>query len=106
MNEMLFSRSELLAADGLGPWPTIIKADEEINIKRACHLAGKTDKTIRGWCKQYGIGGAMPGSSIRISAPALMMVHHGDVAALELLRQGNRNHPRVRRYFEDLGIPT
>ncbi|WP_172426368.1 hypothetical protein [Rhizobium leguminosarum] len=41
---------------------------------------------IRGSCKRYGIGGSMPGSPIEISVPVLMMVKHGDVAAL-VLRQ-------------------
>ncbi|MCC2612627.1 helix-turn-helix domain-containing protein [Neorhizobium petrolearium] len=100
----LFSGSEMLSGDGLGPWPILIKNGEEINIKQACHLTGKTDKTIRKWCKWYGIGGAMHGAPIRISAPGLWMVFHGDPAALELLRAGKRNHPRVLRYFNDVGV--
>jgi hypothetical protein len=96
--------NELPLGDGLGPWPVLILEDEEINIKAACHRTGKTDKTIRQWCRDYGIGGAMPGSPLRISAPALLMVFHGDVAALELLREGKRNHPRVRRYYDEFGI--
>ncbi|PWI54811.1 hypothetical protein B5K03_08815 [Rhizobium phaseoli] len=104
MTETLFSNSELLAADGLGPWPLLVRPEEAVNVKRACELSGKTDRTIRDWCRQFGIGGAMAGSQLRISAPGLMMVVHGDVAALEFLRQGNRSHPRVLRYFDELGI--
>lgn len=54
--------------------------------KKAC-ARGETSKTIRGFCKQYGIGGPAPGSPIEISMPVLMMVKHGDVAALMLVRQ-------------------
>ncbi|APO67247.1 hypothetical protein IE4872_CH01605 [Rhizobium gallicum] len=100
----LFSNSELLAGDGLGPWPIFIKEDEGTNVKNACALVGRDDKTIRKWCKKYGIGSAMPGSPILISIPGLMMVLYGDVAALELLRQGNRSHPRVSRYFDGVGV--
>ncbi|MGO7204587.1 hypothetical protein ACCT30_25730 [Rhizobium ruizarguesonis] len=47
----------------------------------------------------------MPGSPIEISVTALMTVKHSDVAALELVRQGNRSHPRIKRYFDDVGVP-
>lgn len=101
----LFSGSEMLSADGLGPWPILVRPEEALNVKRACDMAGQTDKTIRTWCKKYGIGGSMPGAPLKISAPGLKMVQHGDVAALELLRAGKRSHPRVKRYFDDVGVP-
>lgn len=90
----------------MDPWPILVRPDEVVNVKRACEMAGQTDKTIRSWCKKYGIGGAMTGGQLRISAPALIMVVHGDVAALEMLRAGNRHHPRVARYFDEVGIRT
>ncbi|CAN7172130.1 hypothetical protein [Rhizobium leguminosarum] len=87
------------------PWPILMRLDEIINLKTAAHRTGRDDKTLRGWCKEFGIGRqAKPGAPIEISAPALEMVMHGDVAALELLREGNRHHPRVARYFDHLGI--
>ncbi|WP_244427736.1 hypothetical protein [Sinorhizobium fredii] len=108
MTEMpgnLFTGSELLAADGLGPWPILMRRDDIICLKQACHLTARTEKTIRGWCKQYGIGSQpCPGAPLEISAPALEMVRRGDIAALELLREGRRDHPRVKRYFDHLGI--
>ncbi|WP_392711123.1 hypothetical protein [Rhizobium ruizarguesonis] len=107
MNEMLFSSSELLAADGLGPWPILMRPDEIINLKTAVHRTGRDEKTLRGWCREFGIGRqSKPGAPLDISAPALEMVIHGDVAALELLREGKRMHPRVRRYFDHLGVPA
>lgn len=105
MSDSLFSGSDLLSADGLGPWPILQRPDETINLKTACHITGRTEKTIRGWCRQFGIGSQpCPGSPLEISAPALEMVRRGDIAALELLREGRRDHPRVRRYFDHLGI--
>ncbi|WP_085034113.1 hypothetical protein [Ensifer aridi] len=88
-------------------WPILMRADDIINLKAAVHITGRSEKTIRGWCRQFGIGSqACPGGPLEISAPALEMVRHGDVTALELLREGKRDHPRVSRYFDHLGIPT
>jgi hypothetical protein len=105
MTESLFSSSELLSANGLGMAPILMRPDDIINLKAAVHITGRTEKTIRVWCKQFGIGSqACPGAPLEISAPALEMVRRGDVAALELLREGRRDHPRVKRYFDHLGI--
>lgn len=88
-------------------WPILMRADDIIALKTAVHRTGKSEKTIRGWCKTFGIGTqACAGGPLEISAPALEMVRHGDVVALELLREGKRDHPRVSRYFDHLGIPT
>ncbi|EUB95589.1 hypothetical protein PMI07_002077 [Rhizobium sp. CF080] len=106
MNAALFTHSELLACEGLGLAPILMRKDEIINLKTAVHVTGRSEKTIRNWCKEFGIGvQPCPGAPLEISAPALEMVRHGDVAALELLREGKRNHPRVRRVFEHLGLP-
>jgi hypothetical protein len=50
---------------------SLIRKGKGANVKKACALAEKTDKAIRRWCKQYGIGRSMPGSPIEISMPAL-----------------------------------
>ncbi|MBB4440699.1 MULTISPECIES: hypothetical protein [Rhizobium] len=47
----------------------------------------------------------MAGSPIEISVAALMMVKHGEVAALEPSGRGNRGHPRIERHFDDVGVP-
>lgn len=88
------------------PWPILMKGDEVINLKTAAYRANKSPKTIRNWCKAFGIGSqSFSGSPIEISAPGLEMVRRGDLIALELLRDGKRNDPRVVRYFEHLGLP-
>lgn len=100
-------REEAMKRNSSHPWPILMRKDDIILMKRAEDHAGKTDKTIRNWCRQYGIGRqSCPGAPIEISAPALEMVLEGDMIALELLREGNRTHPRVKRYFDHLGIPT
>jgi len=46
MTATLFTRSELLAADGLGPWPILMRQDEIINLKMAVHRTGREERTI------------------------------------------------------------
>lgn len=103
----LFTSRELAECEGLGLAPILMRRDEIVNLKTAVHVTGRSEKTIRGWCKQYGIGAqACAGAPLEISAPALEMVRHGDFAALELLRCGRRDHVRVKRIFEHIGIPV
>lgn len=87
-------------------WPILIRKGDAIGMKQAEDMTGLSSKTIKRWCLDLGIGAHSCSSAPwRISAPALMMVLHGDIRALELLRQGKRDHPRVSRFFDDLGIP-
>jgi hypothetical protein len=87
-------------------WPILIRKGEAIGMKQAEDMTGHSAKTIKRWCLELGIGThSCPSAPWRISAPALMMVLHGDARALELLRQGKRDHPRVSRFFDELGIP-
>ncbi len=89
------------------PWPILIRKDEAIGMKQAEDMTGLSAKTIKRWCKELGIGvHSCSSAPWRISAPALMMVLHGDICALELLRLGNRGHARVARYFDELGVPN
>lgn len=106
MNDLLLQDSEIHTAEGPGLLPILILPDEVINIKTAAFRASRDKKTIRGWCKEFGIGRQVkPGAPLDISAPALEMVMHGDLVALVLLREGRRTHPRVSRYFDLLGLP-
>lgn len=87
------------------PWPILIRKIEVIGMKQAEDMTNLSAKTIKRWCKELGIGAHSCSSAPwRISAPALLMVLHGDICALELLRQGNRKHARVARYYDELGI--
>ncbi|MEC5322758.1 hypothetical protein [Aurantimonas sp. A3-2-R12] len=88
-----------------GAAPILMRPDECLNIKRAADHARKCDRTIRRWIKQHGIGRqSADGGPYDVSLPALEMVMHGDLDALELLRAGHRSLPEVRRYFEFLGL--
>lgn len=85
--------------------PILMRKCDIIGLKLAVHRSGKSGRTIRNWCRVHGIGRqSSPGAPLEVSAPALEMVLHGDMEALELLRGGNRDHLRVRHYFDHLGI--
>jgi hypothetical protein len=84
-----------------------MKPQDIILMKKAIEETGRSDKTLRVWCRDFGIGRqSSPNAPIEISHPALEMVMHGDLMALEMLRAGERTAPRVERYFRHLGLKT
>ncbi|WP_245509783.1 hypothetical protein [Rhizobium leguminosarum] len=92
---------------GLTPAPILMRRSDIIALKTAVDRSGKSDRTIRNWCRFFGIGRqSSPGAPLEISAPALEMVLHGDLEALEMLRAGDRSGHQVRRYFDHLGLPA
>lgn len=94
---------QFAAADQV--WPVLMKPQDIIPMKTAIDATGKADRTLRGWCREHGISRQSSASApLEISRPALEMVMHGDMVALELLRAGERTAPRVARYFRHLGI--
>ncbi|MGR9169591.1 hypothetical protein [Rhizobium sp. KDH_Rht_773_N] len=91
----------------LRPSPILMRRSDIIALKQAVDRSGKSERTIRNWCRVYGIGRqSSPGAPLEISAPALEMVLHGDFEALEMLRNGDRNGQPVKRYFDHLGLPA
>ena len=88
------------------PLPVLMRRDEVIALKRAVVHSGKSEATIRRWCKAHGIARQSgPAAPLEISLLALEMVLHADLEALELLRNGERSNPIVRRYVDHLGLP-
>ncbi|WP_246715947.1 hypothetical protein [Aurantimonas sp. DM33-3] len=88
------------------PLPVLMRRDEIISLARASAYARRSEVQIRRWCKQYGISRqTTPNSPQEISRVALEMVLHGDMAALEMLREGERSAPEVQRYLAFLNIP-
>ena len=85
--------------------PILAPQDEWIPLKQAVHYAQKSDKTLRGWCSQFGISRqSSRWAPIEVCLPALVMVMCGDMIGLELLRAGERSHLRVRRVLDYLGF--
>jgi hypothetical protein len=78
---------------------------EWIRLKEAIDYSGRSDRTLRYWCREHGIGRqSSKGAPIEISLPALEMVIAGDLEALEYFRAGDRAHPRVLRVLAYLGL--
>lgn len=87
------------------PPPILLWPGDNIGLKQAQHLVHRDAKTIKRWCREYGIGfNVVRGAEWEISAPGVVLVRHADWVGLELLRSGQREHPRVRRVLEHLGI--
>jgi hypothetical protein len=76
-----------------------ILPDEVMTVAEAAAHAGKTTKTIRRWCDEFGISRQMrKNSPVHVSRIALDMVIHGDWPALERLKAGDRAHRLVTFY--------
>lgn len=94
--------------------PLILKPDEALPIAEILRRLPNIgfglkvcDRTVRRYFKRYKLGAQSVGNApIYVSYPGFYMVLHGDFEALELLRDGHRDHPRVRRYFDELGVPA
>ena len=62
-------------------------ADEErISIGEAAAIAGKSERTLRNWCVEYGIGRRIAGGVWAVSKVALTMLLDGDLQALAAYR--------------------
>lgn len=92
----------MVEPDKNGVLPVLMLIDDIIDIKEAMRRSGRCDRTIRDWCRLHGIG-RKPSKVGRwqISGPALEALMHGDFEALERLRRGERDSPRVKRYIEN-----
>jgi hypothetical protein len=83
-------------------------AAEGVSLKDAALMAGKSERTIRTWCSQYGIGRRVGGGVWIISRVALQMLLDGDLDSLIAYRDhGARgSYQPVAQYFHrfDLGF--
>lgn len=78
---------------------------EAVGFKEASQLTGLSVRTLRRMNSVHEIGRqATPHAPIELSYPALVMLQHGDVEAVELLRAGRRDNPRVRQYLDLIGL--
>ena len=87
------------------PMPVLMLPEEIIGMKRAEYLTGRNSRTVRKICLRHGIGLHLePNAPWDISAPGLVLVMHGDLEGLEALRDGDRDHPRVRRAIDHASL--
>jgi hypothetical protein len=82
-------------------------ADEErISIGEAAAIAGKSERTLRYWCVEHGIGRRIAGGVWAVSKVALAMLLDGDLDALAAYRdRGARGSSEpVAAYYQRCGL--
>jgi hypothetical protein len=81
-------------------------AEEAISIGEAAAIAGKSERTIRNWCVQDGIGRRIGDGAWAVSKVALMMWLEGDHKALAAYRDdGARGSwEPVAKYYRRRGL--
>ena len=85
--------------------PVPMLPEEIMSTKEAAHRVQVTERTVRRWCREYGIGRQpKSGATVQVSIVALEMCVCGDDEALELLRTNQREHPTVQFYINRLGL--
>ena len=71
-------------------------AEEKISIKRAAQIAGMSERTLRNWCVEHGIGRRIAGGAWAVSRVALAMFLDGDDEALVAYRdRGERGASEI-----------
>jgi hypothetical protein len=76
---------------------------EAISLTEAGVIAGRGRETIRLWAIDHGIGRLVAGRWA-VSRVALAMYLDDDREALDEYLSGDRQSPRVRPYFERVGL--
>jgi hypothetical protein len=76
--------------------------EERISIKEAAAEAGRSERTVRNWCVQHGIGRRVARGTWAVSKVALMMWLDGDIDALEAYRDrgARRSSELVASYYQ------
>ena len=78
---------------------------EAIGTNVAARRAGKSQRTIRKWCEEHGIGRHIAGGHWKVSVVALAMFLDGETKALSAYLAGDRDSEVVAAYFDRLGVP-
>jgi hypothetical protein len=76
---------------GPPPAPTLrtlvpFTAAEGLTIGEAATIAGRSERTLRNWCAEHGIGRRIAGGTWAVSKVALAMLLDGDLEALAAYR--------------------
>jgi hypothetical protein len=77
-------------------------AAEGLTMKEAARVAGKSERTVRNWCADHGIGRRVADGTWVVSKVALQMLLDGDTDALASYRDhGVRgSYDPVRKYYD------
>jgi hypothetical protein len=82
-------------------------ADEErISVGKAAAIAGKSERTLRNWCIEHGIGRRVAGGVWAVSKVALAMLLDGELGKLAAYRdQGVRGSSApIAEYYRRCGL--
>lgn len=87
-------------------WLVMIPYDpaEGICLKEAATRAGKSPRTVSGWCEHHGIGRRVGGGVWCVSQVALAMFLEDDQIALSSYLAGDRESAAVTAYFRRFGL--
>jgi hypothetical protein len=96
---------ERTASEGASLRTLIPFAVEEcLTVGQAATLTGKSQRTIRNWCAQHGIGRRI-GGAWAVSKVALQMVLEDDLDVLSAYHDGARaQYEPVASYYRRLGL--
>ena len=75
--------------------------EERISIRKAAQIARMSERTLRNWCVEHGIGRRIAGGNWAVSRVALAMFLDGDLEALIAYRdRGERaSSESVAKYY-------
>jgi len=82
---------------------------EAISVSVAARRAGRSERTIRLWCEQHGIGRRVGGGPSQpgpwmVSKVALALYLDGEHAALQSYLEGDRSPPLIGTYCRREGV--
>jgi hypothetical protein len=81
------------------------RREEAMEVHLAAIETGKTERTIRNWCRDHGIGRRnLAGGPWSVSRVALAMFLDGNANALSAYLMGKRQSGLVRPYYERAGL--
>lgn len=88
-------------------WRVLVPFDprEGISLKVAAARSGKSETTVRDWCRTRGLGRRIGDGVWVVSQVALAMHLDGDGTALAAYLAGDRASAMVRAYYLRHGVP-
>jgi hypothetical protein len=80
--------------------------EERLSIGEAATIAGRSERTLRNWCVEHGIGRRIAGGNWAVSKVALQMLLDGDDRALIAYRDhgARAQYEPVAKYFRQCGL--
>ena len=77
---------------------------EVLSVAKAANVAGKSVRTIRGWCQLHDVGRHI-GGRWAVSCVALSMLLDGNKEALAAYLTGDRTSSMIKSYFDRCNVP-